>query len=71
MKKVLIKDILRINFDVNCIMDFRMYPVDKQECIVQIDSFAHQTSQVKHEKILDLFFLKRVGFLILAKKVYF
>ena len=34
----------RINFDVACQMDFRLYPVDKQVCEIKFESFGY-TSQ--------------------------
>ena len=33
----------RVNFDIGCQMDFRMYPVDMQKCEVQFESFGYQT----------------------------
>ena len=31
----------RFNFDVACRMDFRKYPVDRQDCIVRLESFSY------------------------------
>ena len=30
----------RFNFDVACAMDFTKYPMDRQDCIIRIESFA-------------------------------
>ncbi len=36
----------RINFDVACNMDFQMYPVDEQDCVIKFESYGLQNKQV-------------------------
>ena len=48
--------LFRVNFYVNCVMDFQLYPVDEQICIVKFESWGMQSSQVGYEAIFTLGF---------------
>jgi cation transporter family protein len=37
----------RINFDVACNMDFHMYPVDEQDCVIKFESYGLQNKQMQ------------------------
>ena len=37
----------RLNFDVACDLDFKMFPVDKQVCEIKFESFGHDSDQIK------------------------
>jgi len=37
----------RINFDVACNMDFQMYPVDEQDCVIKFESYGLQNKQMQ------------------------
>ena len=39
----------RINFDVACSMEFHRYPVDKQLCEINFESFGHTNEQLKFQ----------------------
>ena len=39
----------RINFDVACSMDFHKFPVDKQLCEINLESFGHTSSQLRFQ----------------------
>jgi hypothetical protein len=39
----------RINFDVDCEMDFHRYPMDEQLCKVKFESFGYTTKQLKFD----------------------
>ena len=32
----------RVNFDIGCNMDFKMFPVDVHECEIKFESYAYQ-----------------------------
>ena len=36
----------RVNFDIGCQMNFKMYPVDMQKCEVKFESFGYQTNVI-------------------------
>eukprot|EP00088_Acartia_fossae_P023799 TRINITY_DN2480_c0_g1_i11.p1 TRINITY_DN2480_c0_g1~~TRINITY_DN2480_c0_g1_i11.p1 ORF type:complete len:369 (+),score=71.08 TRINITY_DN2480_c0_g1_i11:26-1108(+) len=36
----------RINFDVACNMDFQLYPIDEQDCVIKFESYGLQNKQM-------------------------
>ena len=44
----------RINFDVACNMEFRMFPVDKQICEVNFESFGYSSDEIQFQWRKDL-----------------
>ena len=52
----------RVNFDIGCQMNFKMYPVDMQKCEVKFESFGYQTNVITHsvEKYVSLIYYKHV-----------
>ena len=43
----------RINFDVNCKMEFQKFPVDVQTCSVKFESWSYSTKQIKFEWVTE------------------
>jgi len=49
----LIRYSARVNFDVACNMDFHMYPVDEQDCVIKLESFGLQNKQMHMNWLKD------------------
>ena len=51
----------RINFDVACQMDFRLYPVDKQVCEIKFESFGYTSQDMTLQWIDGMLIVKALN----------